>query len=298
MSKRRNRKSSSRSNVRRQSVMEALEPRVLLSYTWISEVADTGNMATNGTNLQAVLNSDAAHLVNGHYLQYGDTIVLAANATYLAPTGWFHASLQATGHGQDHHRVFHDLDAPSTTATAVMICPPTTASRTMKPSTCPSSNRTAATPPVIQTVLKDPHGDCRHHRRSRLRIGWPGDLPRERHRRLHFPGHTGRRHHRPKHGCLRSPRHHHRSLLHSRPGSRQRHHLRQYPAWRCGSTVPTPPSRTAKSRTSSRKLPTPRPSAEATAQATSRSTTTTSKAPPNASSMAGPTATCMPTATT
>ena len=61
---------------RSRAVMEALEPRVLLTVT---PVTDTGNIATNGTNLQTAINNAV----------YGDIIVLDANASYLCPSGGF-----------------------------------------------------------------------------------------------------------------------------------------------------------------------------------------------------------------
>src|ERR1051325_42350 len=72
---------------------EALESRILMSYTWITECADTGNPTTNGTNLQNILNGTTKH--GGVSLAYGDTIVLTAGAeyrkalvlTYIAGTG-------------------------------------------------------------------------------------------------------------------------------------------------------------------------------------------------------------------
>src|SRR5262249_46645244 len=51
-----------------------------------TEVADTGNMATNGTNLNNILNGTTKH--GGIALAQGDTIVLQAGVSYLAPTSF------------------------------------------------------------------------------------------------------------------------------------------------------------------------------------------------------------------
>src|SRR5262245_33471442 len=85
----------SRNSARRQrnrrryhrALFEACESRILMSYTWTTEVADTGNATTNGTNLMNVLNGTTTH--GGVALQLGDTIVLTAGATYAGGLSGF-----------------------------------------------------------------------------------------------------------------------------------------------------------------------------------------------------------------
>src|SRR5262249_49115671 len=72
---------------------QALEPRVLMSQTWL--VTDTGNATTNGNNLANILNGTT--LQGGLPLQLGDTIVLTAGATYQKTVGYTLPSLTATG---------------------------------------------------------------------------------------------------------------------------------------------------------------------------------------------------------
>ena len=99
------------------AVVEALEPRVLLSYTWINELNPTtvnfnANSTINdyGTALQNILNSDSNNKITDqvtgqqHYLQYGDTIVLARPTSPTLPQRRFHASLQ-DGHGHHHYSI-------------------------------------------------------------------------------------------------------------------------------------------------------------------------------------------------
>src|SRR5262245_22755758 len=69
-----------------QKSLESLEPRFLLSVVFVH---DTGNITTNGTNLQPAINAAAL----------GDTIVLDANVSYLAPTSSFNLPNKTTGSG-------------------------------------------------------------------------------------------------------------------------------------------------------------------------------------------------------
>ena len=61
---------------RNRLLLQALEPRVLLTTTFVH---DSGNITTNGTNFQNAINAAAL----------GDTIVLDANIVYLASVNGF-----------------------------------------------------------------------------------------------------------------------------------------------------------------------------------------------------------------
>ena len=136
---------ASRSSSRRRALIAArelrsrnsLEPRVLLSYTWITEVADTGNATTNGTELKKCPQWHYPSRRNRPSTRRHHR-PLAANAHYAA--AGFNPRPPHRRHRHRHHRIQRHIQQPRPPSRRAPVSVPP------RPLICPRLRAPAATP--------------------------------------------------------------------------------------------------------------------------------------------------------